>query len=236
MRRCGETIEDLIRSEEKNKGNTLIGIIQTANASLSKIESPSVEKLTMKSDWTPEKLRSENATLYIVLRTGMADQYAALLRIILGVHLKELLAKLPPKDAPPILFMLDEMPQLRRMKPIEDTLDLGRQYGLRLWMFAQSLGQITEHYRNAGSFISKCAVQCYMNPTSVDGTAQKISQMLGNRESVIDGRPVPLIEMTDLTGPKYADKIIIFGSGSKPAVVRKDYAYKNPDLVKYIGQ
>jgi len=30
------------------------------------------------------------------------------------------------------------------MPPVEEALEIGRQYGIRLWMFAQSLGQLKE--------------------------------------------------------------------------------------------
>ena len=68
--------------------------------------------------------------------------------MFIGQHIRILTGgAVPPRDAPPILVMLDELPRLRYMPPVDEALNIGRKYGLRLWMFAQSVGQLQTAYR-----------------------------------------------------------------------------------------
>ncbi len=40
------------------------------------------------------------------------------------------------------------------MPPVDEALNIGRKYGLRLWMFAQSIGQLQTAYENADGMLS----------------------------------------------------------------------------------
>ena len=130
--------------------------------------------------------------------------------------------------------MLDEFPQLGHMAPIESTIDLGRQYGLRLWMFVQSISHIEEHYGDARGFLSRCALQIYMNPQHIDGTTEYLSQSLGTRESILDGQTVRMVEPGELAGPEFLDQMIVMGQGIRPVKLAKQWAWKNPEMLKWM--
>lgn len=214
--------ESLDKIEEK----TLDGVLQTLKNSLHSWAGERVREVTKRSDWSPLDLRGPSKpTIYISLKAGEIDAFASVLRVFVGMHIRALTADLPPRGSPPILFMLDEMPRLKYMPPIEEALETGRQYGLRLWMFAQSLGQLRLAYKNADGMIGSCAVQAYMNPSGHDGTAERICKQIGMAEGALTGQRKNIIEPAELTGPDYEYAVIVFGVSSKPAAVRKVLAF-----------
>jgi type IV secretion system protein VirD4 len=211
---------------------TLSSVLQTARSSLGAWSGERVARATAASDWSPMDLRgSSNPTIYIYIRPNEVEAYLSLLRVFIGQHIRILTGgDVPPHGAPPILFMLDELPRLRNMPPVDEALNIGRKYGLRLWMFAQSLGQFKDSYTNADGMLSSCAVRIFMNPTSADGLADRISDELGFTDSINDNSRRKLVEAAELAGPKYSDVQIVLTSGGKPASARKDFAYNDPEL------
>lgn len=212
---------------------TLSSVLQTARSSLGAWSGERVARATSKSDWSPLDLRNgSNPTIYIYIRPNEVEAYLSLLRVFIGQHIRMLTGgAVPPVGSPPILFMLDELPRLRNMPPVDEALNIGRKYGLRLWMFAQSVGQLQTAYDNADGMLGSCAVRIFMNPTGADGVAEKVSEELGYVESLNDNSRRRLVEAADLAGPAYRDRQIVIASGAKPVIVSKDFAYQSTELV-----
>ena len=213
---------------------TLSSVLQTARASLGAWSGERVSRATARSDWSPSDLRAgSNPSIYIYIRPNEVEAYLSLLRVFIGQHIRMLTGgPVPPREAPPILFMLDELPRLRNMPPVDEALNIGRKYGLRLWMFAQSVGQLQTAYDNADGMLGSCAVRIYMNPTGADGLTERLSEELGYVESVHDSSRRRLVEAAELGGPSYRDQQIVLATGAKPARVSKDFAYRNPELAR----
>ena len=211
---------------------TLSSVLQTARSSLSAWTGERVARATATSDWNPLDLRGgTNPTIYIYIRPNEVDSYLSVLRVFIGQHIRVLTGgQVPPREAPPILLMLDELPRLRYMAPIDEGLSIGRKYGLRLWMFAQSVGQFRTAYENADGLLGSCAVRVFMNPGGADGLAERLSEELGYVDSVNDNTRRRLAEAADIAGPSYQDVQLVFATGGKPAKVTKDYAYNDPEL------
>ena len=159
---------------------TLSSVLQTARSSLSAWTGERIGRVTMRSDWSPLDLRNgTNPTIYIYMRPNEVDAYLSLLRVFIGQHIRMLTGgPVPARGAPQILFMLDELPRLRYMPPVDEALNIGRKYGLRLWMFAQSVGQLQNAYENADGMLGSCAVRIFMNPSGADGLAERLSEEL----------------------------------------------------------
>lgn len=223
MKRLGVSLFDLCTKNEK----TYQSVIQTVQISLAAWESAQVEKVIERSDWHPLDLRSAPyPTVYISLKAGEIETYSSLLRVFVAQHIRTLIHTLPDREVRPILFMLDELPRLKKMPPIEEALELGRQYGIKLWMFSQSLGQLKESYPNADGMIGSCALRIFMNPSGHDGTAERVSKELGSFDSPLDGSTQKIAEPQDLAGPDYKNVQIVLPSGGKPIKVRKAFAYE----------
>jgi type IV secretion system protein VirD4 len=211
---------------------TLSSVLQTARSSLGAWTGERVARVTARSDWNPLDLRSgANPTIYISVRPNEVEAYLSLLRVFIGQHIRVLTGgAVPPRDAPPILLMLDELPRLRYMAPVDEALNIGRKYGLRLWMFAQSVGQFQTAYPNADGMLGSCAVRIFMNPGGADGLAERLSEELGYVDSVNDNSRRRMVEAAELAGPAYKDRQIALAMGTKPAAVRKDFAFAVPEL------
>jgi type IV secretion system protein VirD4 len=229
MRRAASSLGSMDRK-------TLDGVLKTGLTSLSAWDGDRIERATRSSDWAPGDLRTgENPTIYICMGATEVASYVSVLRVLLAQHIRALMAALPPKGSTPILFMLDELPQLKHMPPIEQALEVGAGFGIRLWMFAQSVGQMKEAYPNADGMIGACAVRMFMNPSQHDGLAQKLSEDIGYQEGVLDGQRQKIVEANVLAGEDYRDYVIVMPSGFKPFRLKKNFAFANPDLQARMG-
>ncbi|MER9458163.1 TraM recognition domain-containing protein [Mesorhizobium sp. M0478] len=146
-----------------------------------------------------------------------------MLRVIIGQTVNQLCRAAPEADSRTVTFFLDELPRLGRMDVIEEALDIGRGFGVRLWMFCQNIGQLDNAYPNAQGMMKSCAIRAFMNPD--EQTAHSLSQNLGQRESVLDGSRRPLAEASQLSGPDFANQVIVFGRSSHAARLEKCFAF-----------
>jgi type IV secretion system protein VirD4 len=213
------------------------GVLQSALSSMSAWDGERIARATRKSDWSPLDLRGgKNPTIYICLKPNEVDSYISVLRVFIAQHIRSLTStKVPAHGVQPILFILDELPRLRHMPPVEEALEIGRQYGIKLWLFAQSLGQLKEAYPNADGMIGGCAIRMFMNPSLHDETAQKVSDDIGFMDSVIDGTRVKIVEPNVLSGPDYMDLVIVMAVNARAARLRKYFAYEDDALKARMG-
>jgi type IV secretion system protein VirD4 len=213
------------------------GVLQSALSSMSAWDGERIGRATRKSDWSPLDLRGgTNSTIYICLKPNEVDSYISVLRVFIAQHIRSLTStRVPPHGVQPILFVLDELPRLRHMPPVEEALEIGRQYGIKLWLFAQSLGQLKEAYPNADGMIGGCAIRMFMNPSLHDETAQKVSDDIGFQESIVDGTRVKVVEPNVLAGPDYKDVVIVMAANARAARIKKYFAYADDALNVRMG-
>jgi type IV secretion system protein VirD4 len=236
MMRAGTSIAEM---DPKTKSN----ILTTVQTSFQAWEDVPIERVTDRCDWSPLDLRNgstgNHPTVYICLKPHEIEAYISILRVFIAQHIRLLTSTEPTErdrsKVLPILFLLDELPRLGTMPPVASAIEIGASYGLRVWMFAQSLGQLQEAYSNADGMISSCAVRVYLNPSGADGLAEKLSKELGNVTNLADGTQQPLVPASELAGPKWADKQLVLAAGTRPGRIRKMFAYENQELHSRIG-
>jgi type IV secretion system protein VirD4 len=228
MRQTGQALADMERKQRDS-------VLKTAQSSLSAWQGERLARVTRKSDWNPADLRLNNATIYICINPNEIDSYLSVLRVFIAQHIRALTSSLPPRDSAPVLFVLDELPRLRKMPPVDEALSIGRQYGIRLWMFAQSYGQLKESYPNAEGMLGSCSVRTFMNVPLNDELAQKLSDQLGYRDGPLDNTRIKVVEPIELAGPGYRDYTIVVATNTKPARARKAFAYRDPELTARMG-
>lgn len=199
------------------------GILDSARRQLEIWQSSALEKISASTTFRPEMLRKDNATLYLCVNLEDVKKYASVLRVIIGQTFSALCRGESESRTLPVTFFLDELPRLGRMDVVESGLDVGRGYGVRLWLFCQNFGQLKTAYPNAQGMISNCAARCFMNPDE-DG-AKWMSENLGSRHGLLDGKRKPLAEPSQLTGPEFADQIVVFSRGNPPARLIKRPAH-----------
>ena len=94
-------------------------------------------------------------------------------------ELKDSHSKANDNDKPPVLFILDEFPQLGYMRPIEEALAYIAGYGVRLWLFVQDIAQLRLHYKNSWpTFIANTDTKCFFGVNDIE-TANWVSEILG---------------------------------------------------------
>ncbi len=224
VRRLGENV---IAIPEKTLGNVYV----QARTALGAWEGGDIERLSEHSDWDVADFCDPafKGTLYICVDPSSIDVLMSVLRVIIGLHVNTMIthSKRGREDLP-VLFMVDELPQLGNMPPILKGIEVGRSKGVRMWGFCQTLDQIRERYGDPYRFNSVVKTVCYMNPEA--GLAKRLADDLGWREGLLDGQRRRLAEPTDLAGPEWANSILVTSSGQLPAKAPKWplYAHDHP--------
>jgi type IV secretion system protein VirD4 len=228
-------MRDMGVSLAKENPETLASILTVARSSLNSWKGERIGMITRKSDWHPLDLRrGAHPTIYICINSEDIDTYASLLRVFIAQHLNALLSqKVPPQGAEPILFCLDEFPRLGGMRPIEKALEVGRGFGIRLWLFAQNFGQIEAAYENADGLMENCLVRTFMNPTVA--SAGKIAEEIGKAGIAQGADNDSTVSPQELAGPNFKNLQIVVGQSSKPAKVRKQPYYESAELKARVG-
>jgi len=180
-----------------------------------------------RSDWSPLDLWAQpGTTVYLCLSGDDIDTYMPIVRLILQQHANLLLSSPRPPGIPPITFFLDEFPQLGRMESIQRLLDVGRGAGLRLWLFAQYMGQLRATYgQRADGLINSCRVRSFMQPDNE--AVQFLQPQLGTVEHLFSGQIKPLAEDYQLMGHEFGDKIVVTARGHAPMLLLKRFAYED---------
>lgn len=210
------------------------GIFDSARRQLEIWQSPAIERLSRSTTFEADALRRDNATLYICVALEDVKKYASVIRALVGQTVHKLCRGAPEAGSAPVTFFLDELPRLGRMDVVEEALDVGRGYGVRLWMFCQNVGQLETAYPNADGMLKNCAVRAYMNPD--EDTAHTLSRNIGEREGLLDGQRRRLVEASQLAGPDFGEKVIVFGRSSHVASLEKCPAYADPTCVERMKQ
>lgn len=201
---------------------TRSGIYAQARSNIGAWEGEDIEALTSVTGWDPREFCYPEAspTLYICVSPARLPVLAPMIRILFGMHLNLMIEESErERDDLPVLFMLDELPQLGYMPPVLQGIEVGRSRGVKVWGFCQSLDQIRERYGDPLRFHAIVKAVCYMNPDPE--TARMLVRDLGWREGLLDGQRKPLAEASELTGPAWRDNVLVTASGMPPARLKK---------------
>lgn len=237
MRHLGtlENLPDLVAAANTYE-NALITSAKTLESVLDTIRryitpftrSPGFMRAMSTSDWTPQQLRRRpGTTLFICLSPTELKTYAPIVRLLLAQHSRALQAYAANPKEPPITFFLDEMPQLGNFESILEVQDVGRGAGLRLWMFAQTLGQLSAAFgrdRYLG-VVDACRVRTFLQPE--DEASKLISPALGEVRNLFSGEKRPLATPDELMGRAFHDKTIVTTRGDLPMFLNKKYAWQH---------
>lgn len=171
----------VIRQMQESK-EQFTSVWATASEHLNVWSYDRVARITKKSDFRFRNLRTRPKSIFIIIPPEYMNEYRALLRVMTGWAIRELKETYKGnlhKDHPPVLFMLDEFPQLGRMEPIQEGLAYLAGYGIRLWMFVQNINQLREQYpQNWQIFMANSATRSFFGVTDFE-TAKLVSEMSG---------------------------------------------------------
>jgi len=122
--------------------------------------------------------------LFILAPISTLQVYGALPRVIIGMLLTHLQRRI---GAPEILFLIDEVPQLGYVRPIEDAVFLAAGYGARLWLLIQDHDRFRAVYgrERAESILNMMSlIQVFtVSGTAAKGVAEALGEMTIMRRS-----------------------------------------------------
>lgn len=134
-----------------------------------------------KNDFDFQDLRDGLTSLYLIIPPEYLSEYRSILRVLIGTAMRELRRSHneDSKKKPPVLFLLDEFPQLGYMQPIEQALLYIAGYNVRFWFFVQDMSQLQLHYPDSWrTFMANTGTQCFFGVSDI-ATANLVSEMAG---------------------------------------------------------
>jgi len=164
--------------------NERSGVLSTAMSFLGLYRDPTVAQATSGCDWRIADLvdAQRPVSLYLVIPPSDISRTKPLVRLILnqiGRCLTERLEGDPSKSRRhKLLLMLDEFPALGRLDFFETALAFMAGYGIRTYLIAQSLNQISKAYGENNAILDNCHVRIAFSSND-ERTAKRISDALG---------------------------------------------------------
>ena len=164
--------------------NERSGVLSTAMSFLGLYRDPTVAAVTSACDWRIADLVSAERplSLYLVIPPSDISRTKPLVRLILNQIGRRLTEKLDDRRSTirrnELLLMLDEFPALGRLDFFETALAFMAGYGIRAFLIAQSLNQISKAYGENNAILDNCHVRVAF-ATNDERTAKRISDALG---------------------------------------------------------
>jgi type IV secretion system protein VirD4 len=164
--------------------NERSGVLSTAMSFLGLYRDPMVATTTADCDWRIVDLvdAERPVSLYLVIPPSDISRTKPLVRLVLnqiGRRLTERLEGDPAKRRKhQLLMMLDEFPALGRLDFFETALAFMAGYGIRAYLIAQSLNQISKAYGENNAILDNCHVRIAFSSND-ERTAKRISDALG---------------------------------------------------------
>ncbi|HZV04275.1 MAG TPA: conjugal transfer protein TraG [Gemmataceae bacterium] len=164
--------------------NERSGVLSTAMSFLGLYRDPVVAATTAACDWRIADLvdTERPVSLYLVIPPSDISRTKPLVRLVLnqiGRRLTERLEGDPGKRRRhQLLMMLDEFPALGRLDFFETALAFMAGYGIRAYLIAQSLNQVSKAYGENNSILDNCHVRIAFSSND-ERTAKRISDALG---------------------------------------------------------
>lgn len=187
-----------------------------------------------------------SASVYLVMPTEQIAAHKSVLRVMIGQLLSaairernelerdrklagEALGYPETMEHWPLLFILDELPQLGYMEIIENAIAIARGYNIRLWLFVQDMAQLQEVYPKARSIAANCRCKMYFRINDTD-TANEVADRLGRRKDIWGGEDW-VASAAKLMSTEFRDDAIIFMDGLNirsmlPPIVAADPEWK----------
>ncbi len=157
----------------------LSSILSTVQRHTAWMDSPPIAANLSKSTWDPRWLWSGRVTAYLVLPSTKLSTLSPLMRLWVGFILQVVTRK-GASEKRKTLFMIDEAAHIGKIQVLEDAATLMRAYGVRLWLFFQSVGQLQTTYgEKAQTILENMSIQQFFG-TNAYQSAEHISQRVGD--------------------------------------------------------
>ena len=174
---------DMMEKEERERGS----VLSTAKTFFMLYADPVVSANVAESDFRiADLMRHEDpVTLYIVVDPSNKDRLKPLVRLLITQIVRGLTPRMEFKDGVAVatykhrlLLLLDEFPALGKLPIFEEALAHFAGYGLKAYLIAQDLSQLTAAYGQHEAIVSNCHIKVAYAPNRIE-TADLLSKMTG---------------------------------------------------------
>ncbi len=189
-----QSARELLNKSENERS----GVLSTAMSFLGLYRDPTVAETTSACEWRIADLMDAErpVSLYLVIPPSDISRTKPLVRLVLNQIGRRLTEKLEGDEGGPspqwggvshpngkhhrhqLLMMLDEFPALGRLDFFESALAFMAGYGVRSFLIAQSLNQISKAYGDNNAILDNCHIRIAF-ATNDERTAKRISDSLG---------------------------------------------------------
>ena len=159
----------------------LSGIRRTAIAQTDWLDSPLIRAdLAQNNAIDFGSLKDTPTTIYLILPPEQLATHGVWLRLMVTAAMRPLLRSVE-RSPVPVLFMLDEFPQLGRMAMIESNIAQMRQFGIKLWTVWQHVEQMKKIYPDSwADFMATAEAKITFTANDVE-TREYFSKLSGER-------------------------------------------------------
>lgn len=160
------------------KDKELASVITTVNRHMRFLDTPAIFENSKSSSFDPSELRQGRMTIYLVLPPDHLRAQSGLLRLWIDSMFRAVV-KGGLQEQNKVHFVLDEAASLGHLESIDDAVDKFRGYGIRLFFFYQSLGQLRKCFPDGQDQTLLSNVTQIFFGTNDPPTAEYVSTRLG---------------------------------------------------------
>jgi len=155
------------------------GVLTTAQEHTAFLDVPEIQKVSKRSDFLLEDLKTGWISVYLCLPVNMVSGKEGRWLRMFVLLLVDMMMRVQQAPKPPILLAIDEFPSLGRLDGIEVVGPVLRSYGVRLWVLGQDIEQFEKVYPGIwGGFFGNAEAVQFMGVTH-PATVAYIVERLG---------------------------------------------------------
>jgi len=156
-------------------------VLATAQAHTHFLDSPRIRESMSASDFRFGDMKRHKLSVYVILPADRLSTFDRWLRLIISIAIIENARNIDVEPQHPVLFMLDEMAALGRLKPVETAFGLMAGFGMQLWGIVQDLSQLERIYgKGWETFVGNSGVLQYFGSRD-KMTAEYFSALCGTK-------------------------------------------------------
>ena len=235
---------------------TFSGIYSNANADTQWLSIKAYADMLSDGSFGTHELAGGKLTVFIQVPMETLRATPEVARVIVG-SLLGAAYRADGKLTGRVLFLLDEVNFLGKLKVLEDARDAGRKYGITLLCMWQSLGQLVDTWgkEGKGSWFNSCSWRLFA-AVDDDGTAEEVSKTAGKytvlartqgqssstqsgtgsssrntgRNEGVSEQAREMIKPDEVRTRMRADEAIIFRRGAAPLRCGRPIYFRRSDL------
>lgn len=145
----GGTLKRFGEANEHRHLEELNSTMELSRTAMKWLDSPVMTHFASRSTFSMRELKEQRTTIYIVMPAAMGKAYAAWMRALFNSAFDVMQDTSIPKPEDDVLFLMDEFPLLGHMERIKRAAGEAAKFGVKLFIAAQDITQLKEHYGQA---------------------------------------------------------------------------------------